>query len=309
MMKLKLEYCLGVEGANRVWKAAFTNKNEPFMSMLDTGKYDDYFNSHIGDEKGFVLEVGGPIFNESTEFFKLKFKNSQAVGVSSLLPIGSDPLIGSDGSFAKGPKAFCEARMDRLMDLKFPGEFYLEPCKNDGKVFPENTHEVEYVLLSSTPLEKMTAFLFKRTQDDIALMGRVTLDVDKMAGWAEKLINRDLQIATHVGEVKSESPLTPEYMAANVLAQIKEIARVGLKEAYSYNSTHAEAVSDMSADLPWDEAGRERALKWLLEQGEFGIAENLIKVRDGVSYRDALTDIASELECSVTGKDPRWTKK
>jgi len=72
---------------------------------------------------------------KDTKWYVLKAKNSQAITINDILPKNKQIDL-STGYLAKGPKEHCLFVKSRLESFNYPGDLYLEECKNDLEVFP-----------------------------------------------------------------------------------------------------------------------------------------------------------------------------
>jgi len=153
--------------------------------------------------------------------------------------------------------------------------------------------------------ERTPAFLLKCTYEEVKCLGRVSLPWDKLAAWAENLINREPK---GDAPLLSPSPFTPINMAEEVLKQMEQIASEGLNKVYS---SHHDFLYDLFPDLPWDREGRTESLTWIVEQPRLKIASDTIQARGGPDYlamfRNTLVDMDSESD--IYENDPKWQSR
>lgn len=113
--------------------------------------------------------------------------------------------------------------------------------------------------------------LVKQTADKVVLLGKASVQWDKMAEWAGNLINKDAGVDpdsfTSADGLRRYVKLTPESMAAKVLADLEEWVNKGPEgQANSAYTDFDDYWGDEIADLPWDQPGRKIAINWILAQ-------------------------------------------
>lgn len=140
--------------------------------------------------------------------------------------------------------------------------------------------------LGYNKMEKVDALLLLLTQDEAKLLGKQSLPMPRLGEWVTNLVNRALEDSTAIAPQsgKRELPqveLTNKGLALGVVAQLELLVLEGLNPVYR---SHAEFLTDLVMDLPWNEGDRAESLGYLMESPEFQAASAAIEARGGPSY-------------------------
>lgn len=149
----------------------------------------------------------------SDKWYKLKNRNFQGISDQDFLPPERRTPIEETWG-AKGPLAHCEAIRDRLLELKYPAELYIEECENDGKLYPPNLTEEEWEAKEKEEAETDSRFLKEYDKQRMAMVTEKNKKLIKKTQAVLKKHGYDVKTG-HLYELFSELAGFKSYNVAN----------------------------------------------------------------------------------------------
>jgi hypothetical protein len=162
-----------------------------------------------------------------------------------------------------------------------------------GPHTPDLQWACEYVLLTSFGnSDRKPAILVRQTKEDCTVLGRVTLEMERLGEWVSTLINRDItSLGLVVGLPQGRMVFSSKEMAAALIEKLEAILKEGLPAVYT---DFADYEPDMWADLPWDPASQLEAVCQVVLDPRFkGIADGVLQKFE-FSLRQCFMDVITD---------------